>query len=74
MNALTTTAAIAWIILAIKPAVIGPYLLQNDAVQVLDVLFDFLLPICTTYMVIVFKQKMMREERKAEKIYEAFSS
>ena len=74
MNALTTTAAIAWIILAIKPAVVGPYLLQNDAVQVLDVLFDFLLPICTTYMVIVFKQKMIREERKAEKIYEAFSS
>ena len=71
MNALTILCALAsWIALAIKPAVIGQYLLQNDTVQVLDVIFDFILPICTTYMVLVFKQKMIQEKRKALKIYQ----
>lgn len=75
MNALTIVCALStWIILAIKPAVIGQYLLQNDAVQVLDVMFDFILPICTTYMVLVFKQKMRQRESKAQKIYQAYIS
>ena len=51
MNALTIGCAlISWVILAIKPAVVGQYLLQNDGVQVLDVLFDFIVPLCTTYL------------------------
>ena len=73
MNNLTIGCAVfAWITLATKHSVIGEFLLQNDAVQVLDVLFDFLLPLATTYMVIVFKQRMMKRERMAEKIYKEF--
>ena len=73
MNNLTIgCAVIAWITLATKHRVIGEFFLQNDAVQVLDVIFDFLLPLATTYMVIVFKQRMMKRERLAEKIYKEF--
>ena len=73
MNALTVICALTtWIALAMKPAMIGQYFLQNDMVQVLDVMFDFIVPICTTYMVLVFKQKMMQEKRKAQKIYQAY--
>ena len=73
MNALTILCAmISWIALAFKPAVMGPYLLQNDTVQALDILFDFLFPIGTTYMVLVFKQRMRQREHKAQKIYGAY--
>ena len=73
MNTLTIMCALtSWIALAITPAVIGQYLLQNDTVQVLDVMFDFIIPICTTYMVLVFQQKMMQRERKAHKIYQDY--
>ena len=73
MNALTILCALTtWITLAIKPAVIGKYLLQNNTVQVLDIMFDFILPICTIYMVLVFQEKMMQHRRKAEKIYRAY--
>ena len=71
MNTLTILCAmISWIVLALKPAVMGPYLLQNDTVQALDILFDFLLPIGTTYMVVVFKQRMKKREANAQKIYD----
>ena len=67
MNALTILCALgSWAILAAKPAVIGPYLLQNDTVQALDIIFDFLLPIGTTYMVEVFRQNMKQREKRAK--------
>ena len=67
MNALTILCALgSWAILAANPAVIGPYLLQNDTVQALDIIFDFLLPIGTTYMVEVFRQNMKQREKRAK--------
>ena len=67
MNALTILCVVgSWTILAAKPAVIGPYLLQNDTVQALDIIFDFLLPIGTTYMVEVFRQNMKQREKRAK--------
>ena len=73
MNNLTIGCAlIAWITLATKHRVIGEFLLQNDAVQVLDVIFDLILPLATTYMVTVFRQRMLKRERMAEKIYQEF--
>ena len=67
MNALTILCALgSWAILAAKPAVIWPYLLQNATVQALDIILDFLLPIGTTYMVAVFKQNMKQREKRAK--------
>ena len=64
MNALTIICALTtWIVLAIKPAMIGQYFLQNNMVQVLDVMFDFIVPvpICTTSTVLIFQQMMQQE-------------
>ena len=73
MNALTILCAVTCgSILAVRPAVIGPYFLQNDTVQVLDIIFDFLLPIGIAYMVVVFRQNMIQREKKAQKIYQAY--
>ena len=67
MNALTILCAVgSWTILAAKPAVIGPYLLQNDTVQALDIIFDLILPIGTTYLGEVFRQNMKKREKKAK--------
>ena len=67
-------ALVAWITLATKHRVIGEFLLQNDAVQVLDVIFDLLLPLATTYLGAVFKQRMMKREKMAENIYNEFKN
>ena len=46
-----------------KPKVIGQYLLQKYLVKVLDVMFDFIVPvpICTTSTVLIFQQMMQQE-------------
>ena len=73
LNTLTIICAPAtWIAFAIKPAVIGHYLLENDTVQVLDVMFDFILPIMTTYLVLVLEKRMIEREKKAQKILQAY--
>ena len=73
MSALTILCALgSWTILAATPAVIGSYLLQNDTVQALDIIFDFLLPIGITYIAEVFRQNMKRTEKKAQKIHQEY--